>query len=87
MSEFNAVVADITLESRTGLSARWLMALDPAGFAVGETGSLQAVTRTGTRLDIPVLSVIRDERDVVWCVVEKPLAAGTDVIGRPDPRV
>jgi hypothetical protein len=81
--EFSAVVADITLESRTGLQARWLMALDPAGFALGETGTLHAVTRTGASLEIPVLDVIGDERDVLWCVVEKPLAAGTDVLAKP----
>ena len=75
------MVADITLESRVGLAGRWLMALDPAGFAVGETGRLEAVTRTGTRLEIPVLEVVRDGDVVVWCVVEKPLAAGTDVVG------
>jgi alanyl-tRNA synthetase len=79
---FEAVVADITLESRVGLAGTWQMSLDPQGFQVGETGMLEAVTRSGTRLEIPVLSVVADEAGVVWCVVEKPLAAGTDVSGR-----
>jgi alanyl-tRNA synthetase len=30
---------------------------------------------------VPVLAVIVDDGDV-WHVVEKPLAAGTDVVGR-----
>ncbi|QHN04586.1 hypothetical protein FTO74_15365 [Granulicella sp. WH15] len=81
MKTFTAVVADITLESRIGLSGVWQMSLDPQGFTVGDTGVLEAVTRSGTRLEIPVLAVQSDENGVLWCMVEKPLAAGTDVVG------
>ena len=78
---FTAVVADISLESRDGLAATWQMSLDPQGFAAGDTGTLEAVTRTGTRLEIAVRAVVADADGVIWCIVEKPLAAGTDVTG------
>lgn len=78
---FSAVVADIRLEARVGLAARWQMSLDATQFIVGDTGTLEAVTRTGTRLSIPVTGVQVDEEGVLWHAVEKPLAAGTDVIG------
>jgi len=79
---FEAVVTDIKLESRTGLEAVWWMALDATEFGVGDAGWLEAVTRSGTRLEIPVTGVVVDAAGVVWHVVEKPLAAGTDVKGR-----
>jgi hypothetical protein len=34
---------------------------------------------------VPVLRVVNDSGDI-WHIVEKPLAAGTDVIGRVTPR-
>ncbi len=81
---FQAVVADIRLEARVGLAARWQMSLDRTEFAAGDTGVLEAVTRTGTRLYIPVTGVLRDGEGVLWHAVEKPLAAGTDVVGTVD---
>ena len=81
MKQFDSVVTDIRLESRTGTAAVWWMSLDRTEFRVGDTGSLAAVTRSGTRLEIPVTAVVEDEDGVVWHVVEKPLAAGTDVRG------
>ncbi len=38
MSGFRAVVADIRLQSRTGLEAVWEMSLDRTEFAVGIEG-------------------------------------------------
>ncbi len=81
MREFGAVVTDIKLESRKGLEAVWWMALDGTEFRVGDRGRLEAVTRSGTRLEIAVSAVVEDADGVVWHVVEKPLAAGTDVRG------
>ncbi len=81
MSGFAAVVADIRLQSRTGLAAVWEMSLDRTEFGVGDRGVLEAVTRSGTKLEIPVTAVLLDADGVVWHVVEKPLAAGTDVVG------
>lgn len=78
---FSAVVTDIRMESRVGGVARWQMALDQTEFAVGDVGSLHAVARSGTRIEVPVLAVVADEAGDVWHVVEKPLAAGTDVVG------
>ena len=79
MRRFEAVVTDIKLESRAGLAAVWWMALDPTEFRTGDTGMLEAVTRSGTRLQIPVSAVVEDGEGALWHVVEKPLAAGTDV--------
>ncbi len=80
--EFVSAVTDIKLESRTGLAAVWVMSLDATGFRPGDSGVLEAVTRSGTRLEIPVTAVTMDADGVVWHVVEKPLAAGTEVRGR-----
>ena len=80
-SEFSAVVTDIRLESREGGDVRWRMTLDKTEFAAGDVGVLEAVSRTGTRIEVPVLAVIVEDGDV-WHVVEKPLAGGTDVVGR-----
>lgn len=81
MKQFRAVVTDIRLESRDGLAAVWSMSLDRTDFSPGRTGSLEAVTRSGTRLEIPVTAVFVDADGVIWHTVEKPLAAGTDVEG------
>ena len=82
MGEFFGVVTDIREESRDGGRQRWQMALDRTEFAVGDVGVLEAVARSGTRLVVPVLGVVRDGAGEVWHVVEKPLAAGTAVTGR-----
>ncbi len=79
---FEAVVTDIKLALRTGLETIWWMSLDRTEFRAGDSGVLEAVTRSGTRLAIPVSGVIEDEDGVLWHVAEKPLAAGTEVVGR-----
>jgi len=79
---FSAVVTDIRLESRVEGRARWQMALNRTEFTAGNSGVLEAVARSGTRLEIAVLDVVADESGNLWHVVEKPLAAGTDIIGR-----
>ena len=79
-NSFSAVVTDIRLESREGDKVRWRMTLDRTSFAAGDVGVLAAVSRTGTRIEVPVLAVIDDAGDI-WHIVEKPLAAGTDVTG------
>ena len=81
MTAFESVVTDIRLASRVGLEAVWWMSLDRTDFAAGDTGKIEAVTRSGTRLEIAVTGVVKDEEGVLWHVVEKPLAAGTDVRG------
>ena len=79
---FETTVTDIQLERQAGLRAVWRMSLDRTEFQPGDHGVLEAVTRTGTRLQIPVSEVVLDAAGVLWHVVEKPLAAGTDVRGR-----
>jgi len=78
---FAATVTDIRLESRTGETARWQMTLDRTEFRAGDMGVLEAVARSGTRIVVPVIAVIEESGDI-WHIVEKPLAAGTDVTGR-----
>jgi alanyl-tRNA synthetase len=80
-TEFSAVITDIQLESREGAEVRWRMALSSTGFQPGDAGVLIATSRSGTRIEVPVLRVLNDSGDL-WHVVEKPLAAGTDVTGR-----
>ncbi len=80
-SEFSAVVTDIRLESREGGTVRWRMTLDNTSFTAGDAGVLEAVSRTGTRIEVPVLAVIVEDGDI-WHLVYKPRAGGTDVIGR-----
>jgi hypothetical protein len=82
VKEFSAVVTDIREESRVAGRQRWQMALDRTEFVAGNAGVLEAVARSGTRLVVPVLSVVTDATGEVWHVVEKPLAAGTRVTGR-----
>lgn len=83
MKEFSGVVTDIREESRVGGRQRWQMALDRTEFVAGDVGALEAVARSGARLVVPVLGVVTEAGEV-WHVVEKPLAAGTMVMGRVD---
>ena len=82
MNEFVAVVTDIREESRVAGRQRWQMALDRTEFARGDTGVLEAVARSGARLEVSVLDVEIDGVGEVWHLVEKPLTAGTAVTGR-----
>ena len=82
MNEFAAVVMDIREQSRLAGRQRWQMALDRTEFAVGDRGVIEAIARSGARLEVPVLDVEVDDAGEVWHLVEKPLAAGTAVTGR-----
>ena len=82
MKAFTTVVTDIRLESQSGNAGRWQMSLAHTEFRPGDHGVLEAETRSGTRLVLPVTCVIDDGYGVLWHIVEKPLAAGTDVTGR-----
>ena len=82
--DFAGVVTDIRLESRVDGVARWQMTVSNSTFKAGDAGVLEAVGRSGTRLVVPVLNVVEDAEGEVWLVVEKPLAAGTEVTGRVD---
>jgi len=78
---FAATVKDIRLESRAGTEARWQIALDNTRFsASAKSGTLVAVARSGTRLEVPVLGIV-EEQGTVWHIVGKPLTDGTEVIG------
>jgi Ser-tRNA(Ala) deacylase AlaX len=82
LKEFSAMVTDIREESRVAGRQRWQIALDSTQFAAGNAGILEAVARSGARLEVPVLEIVVDVAGEVWHVVEKPLAAGTRVTGR-----
>ena len=81
---FHAVVDDLREQQRLAGRVLWQMALSHSAFTPGDTGILIAVSRKGTRLEIPVLSVEHDNAGRLWHIVEKPLAAGTDVTGEVD---
>jgi alanyl-tRNA synthetase len=82
VNEFAAVVIDIREQSRLAGRQRWQMALDRTEFAVGDRGVIEAIARSGARLEVPVLDVEVDDAGEVWHLVEKPLTAGTAVTGR-----
>ncbi len=88
-----AVVTDIRLESRIGAAARWQVALDRNVFPIAKDaaaasrlepsaaspiGVLEAVARSGARLEVAVIEVVEQD-GVTWCVVDKPLLEGTVV--------
>ena len=80
--DFEATVLDVREERRVGTSARWQLLLTQAGASAGTLETLEAVSRNGTRLQLAVLATVCDAAGQLWCVVEKPLAAGTAVRGR-----
>lgn len=87
-AEFRRVVVDVREESRVAGVQRWQVALESSEpeMAVEELGELEAVARSGAKLVVPVLRVVKDDAGQLWYVVEKPLATGTVVTGRPRPR-
>ena len=78
---FAATVVDIREEGRVAGRQRFQILLDRTEFGVGARGRLEAVGRSGARLVAEVLGVLRDEAGELWHVVEKPLAAETEVTG------
>ncbi len=81
MTGFQAKVKDIREESRIGGRQRWQVLLDRTEFsAVASTGRLEAVARSGARLEVVVVGVIIEGSDM-WHLVDKPLAAETAVTG------
>ena len=82
MRVFEAEVVDVRLESQVHGRQRWRMTLTRTEFSADAgTGTLEAVARSGARLEVPVLGVVEDQGEL-WHMVEKPLAAGTAVTGK-----
>ena len=78
---FTSEVTDIRLESRSGLAARWQIALEDTLFSLAApTGTLLAVSPSGARLEVQVLGVV-EEGGTIWHIVDKPLTDGTEVTG------
>jgi len=90
LQAFPAAVSDVRELSRSGGENLWQLALDRTAFYPTsggqpyDTGSLHAVSRGGSTLEIPVESVEEDEDGQVWHFVRKPVSAGTHVEGRID---
>lgn len=83
---FSAVVVDIREERRVEGRQRWQLLLDRTEFAEGDLGMLEAVARSGARLQLPVLGIFVDNGEV-WHQVEKPLMEGTEVVGLVEQRL
>src|SRR5271155_253436 len=85
LTNFDAVVTDIRLVSRTGGEALWQVALNRSAFYPTsggqpfDKGNLTATSRTGAVLEIPIDEVAEDEQGEVWHYTAKPLVAGTQV--------
>src|SRR6202034_288980 len=83
--EFEAVVADIRLDSRAEGGELWQVALDRTAFypegggQPWDTGVLVATARSGAVLEVPVERVEEDEAGEVWHYLRKPLLEGTEV--------
>jgi hypothetical protein len=77
---FSAVVVDIREESRASGRQLWQLLLNRTEFVPGDTGTVEAVARSGAKLVVPVLGAVDDEGEI-WLQVEKPLMAGTEVTG------
>ncbi|HEU4635416.1 MAG TPA: hypothetical protein VFS41_04510 [Edaphobacter sp.] len=78
---FSTVIADIREEGRSEGRQHWQVLLEEAGFAPGDKGTLEAVARSGAKLSIPVLGVVKDGGEI-WIRVQKPLMTGTKVTAR-----
>ena len=85
LTNFDAVVTDIRLVSRTGGEALWQVALDRSAFypASGgqpfDKGILTATSRNGAVIEIPIDEVEEDDQGEVWHYTSKPLVAETRV--------
>ncbi|MGO4210628.1 hypothetical protein AB4Y89_16275 [Terriglobus sp. 2YAB30_2] len=83
---FEAEVTDIREASRQQGRSVWQISLSHTEFTPGATGVLEATARSGAKLEVPVLEVVRDEAGVTWHVTMKPLLEGTVVVGRVSER-
>jgi alanyl-tRNA synthetase len=85
LTEFDAVVSDIRLVSRTGGEALWQFSLNRSAFyptsggQPHDRGTLTAISRNGAVLEAPIDEVEEDEQGEVWHFTPKPLVAGTPI--------
>ena len=92
LTTFTAEVTDIREASRENGQSLWQIALDRSAFyptsggQPHDVGVLKATSRSGARLEAPVLEVVEDDAGEVWHCTQKPLLAGTMVEGRIDQR-
>jgi alanyl-tRNA synthetase len=90
LKTFAAAVTEIRELAASNGEPIWQLALNRTAFypASGgqpfDTGRLNATSRDGTALNIPVEQVEEDEQGAVWHFVRQPLAAGTAIEGEID---
>ena len=90
LTAFDAAVTDVREVLRREGESVWQLALDRTAFyptsggQPSDSGVLNAISRGGAALEVPVEQVEEDDRGEVWHFVRKPLAAGTQVQGQID---
>jgi len=76
---FETEIVDIRLHSRADGRSLWQVSLLQTEFRSGDTGVLRARAKSGASIEIAVIAV--DEEGVLWHMLEKPLLAGTAIVG------
>ncbi len=74
-------MTDVREQERRHGRPIFALSLDRTEFRPGDTGQIEAVARSGSRLRLEVLKVAVDAAGETWHIVEKPLAAETPVTG------
>jgi alanyl-tRNA synthetase len=88
--EFDAQVTDLHEMTRQGISSTWMVKLDRTAFYPTsggqpfDTGSLIAVSKSGTELKVKVEDVFEDETGEIWHRTDKVLEPGAKVHGAID---
>jgi len=78
---FETEIVDIRLHSRADGRSLWQVSLLQTEFRSGDTGVLRARAKSGASIEIAVIAVDADEEGVLWHMLEKPLLAGTAIVG------
>ena len=90
LKRFDATVSDIREHSRKDGTSTWHIALDRTAFyptsggQPHDTGTLTATSPSGAVLTLPVLQVEEGDDGEVWHATQKPLPAGTRIVGAID---
>lgn len=90
LKTFTGTVTEVRELARGVGESMWQVSLDRTAFYPTsggqpfDTGVLNASSRDGSVLEVPVESVEEDDEGMVWHFVRKPLAAGANVEGHID---
>lgn len=80
--EFQATVTAVREVGRIDGRQVWQLALDRTPFMPGDTGELEARSRSGAVLVAPVTDVTVDALRETWHTTSKPLQQDTAVVAR-----